>query len=210
MNSYMQCLSAAFLPEAAIIFDVGCNINPIPAHCGVLDDFTRMSLARFYNAQIVGIEPIYWQTYEEKWGNHPRVKLVKKALADTTEKKIMFTPGAHALSTFYDRKVFEEVRKTESIPEVEVQCITFDKLLEELLIDKVDYLKIDTEGAEFAILKGAIKNLENGNISYIQLEHGGTELDAGFTPEEIANFLKSYGYSEIVKTREDALWKKLK
>ena len=209
MNSYMQCLSAAFLPEDAILFDVGCNINPVPVHCGVLDDFTQMSLARFYNATIVGVEPLYWQAYEEKWGNHSRVKLIKKALSDSTQKKIMFSPtAAHALSTFYNRKVFKDF--PEPVSEIEVPCVTLDTLTEELNIQKIDYLKIDTEGAELVVLKGAKHNLENGNISYIQIEHGGAYADAGFTFQDMVDFLKNYGYDEITRTNEDVLWKKIK
>ena len=37
---------------------------------------------------------------------------------------------------------------------VEVDCNTLDASLKSLKIDKLDYLKIDTQGAEFEILKG--------------------------------------------------------
>ena len=42
----------------------------------------------------------------------------------------------------------------------EIQCDTVDSYLEDHHINKVDVIKIDAEGCDFEVLKGAVKTLE--------------------------------------------------
>ena len=51
---------------------------------------------------------------------------------------------------------------------IEVPVKTLDKLVGELNLEKVDIIKIDTEGAEIPILKGAEKTLKaNPNVKIL-------------------------------------------
>jgi hypothetical protein len=90
MQSYTQCLSNIQIdPEySPTFFDVGCNINQIPSHCGVLDDFTELVLSQYQNARCFGIDPLHWQAYEQKYKNDPRVTVIKQALSDSEDKKL--------------------------------------------------------------------------------------------------------------------------
>ena len=209
MSSYYQCLNRVKFESGytPIFFDVGCNINYIPEHCGVLDDFTEIFFQQYPDAKCYGLDPLYWQAYEEKWKNDPRVTLIKKALSDTTESKTLYTPGAlnainaHAISSFFNRKCF-----TRGIDEVEVECTTIDLLIDEFNLERIDYLKVDTEGAELLILKGASDALQNKKINCIQVEHGGTYDDAGFTMDELIEYLGKYEYVEIFRTDAELLF----
>jgi FkbM family methyltransferase len=208
MSSYYQCLNQISFDSdySPIFFDVGCNINATFEGC-MLDDFTQIALQQYPNAKCYGLDPLYWQVYEEKWKNDPRVTVIKKALADSTENRILYTPGAlntinaHAISSFYNRKCF-----TRGIDQVEVECTTIDLLIDELNLDRIDYLKIDTEGAEFLILKGSSKSLSDKKINCIQLEHGGTFDDAGFTISDLTDYLAQYDYVEIFRTESELLF----
>lgn len=55
---------------------------------------------------------------------------------------------------------------------VDVQVSTLDLFCKERGIEKIDFLKVDTEGFEAEVLKGAIELIANNKINYIQLEHG--------------------------------------
>lgn len=55
---------------------------------------------------------------------------------------------------------------------VEVQVSTLDLFCKEHGIEKIDFLKVDTEGFEAEVLKGASELIANNKINYIQLEHG--------------------------------------
>jgi FkbM family methyltransferase len=214
MYSYHQCLSQIeFEPDyQPIFFDVGCNINFIPAHCGVLDDFTELCLNKHPNSKCYGIDPLHWQAYEEKYKDNSKVTLLKTALSDKVEKRTLYIPGAddpviaHAISSLWNRKDFAC-----GIKEVEVDCTTIDLLMFEHKLDKIDYLKIDAEGAELYILKGAKKALENKKINFIQVEFpsngtSGTYEDAGYTPLDLINYLNKNEYVEIFETDSEKLF----
>ena len=67
------------------------------------------------------------------------------------------------------------------------------KLLDDYFIDnnieKIDLLKIDTEGHEYFVLKGSVKTLPK--IKYIYFEHHYDDmLKKGYTFSDINDFLK--------------------
>ena len=55
---------------------------------------------------------------------------------------------------------------------------TIDNYCNENKIDRIDLLKLDVEGHELKILKGASQMLAKNKISNIQVEFGGCNLDS--------------------------------
>ncbi|MGA2750894.1 MAG: FkbM family methyltransferase [Verrucomicrobiota bacterium] len=76
-----------------------------------------------------------------------------------------------------------------------VRAITIDRYCEERKIEKIDLLKIDVEGAEYQVLQGAAKALEQKRIRCCVFEFGQTTFDMGNRPGEIQEFLSDKGYS---------------
>ena len=72
--------------------------------------------------------------------------------------------------------------------------MSLDEYCKSKNIKYIDFLKIDTEGSEFDILKGASNLLSEKGINYIQFEYGGTYQDSNITLEEIFLYLKGKGY----------------
>ena len=112
---YRNCIQLAsqYLSKNSVMIDVGCNINPIVemgyAECieGWNDDFTLLFLEYFPESKCIGIEPLHWQTYENRWINDSRVELLKIGLSDKDTIESIFFPGErHVLSSFYFRKKF--------------------------------------------------------------------------------------------------------
>ena len=59
-------------------------------------------------------------------------------------------------------------------PAVKKNAITIDKFVEENNIEKIDYIKMDVEGAERTILEGAIKTIKKFKPHLaIAIYHGG-------------------------------------
>ena len=76
---------------------------------------------------------------------------------------------------------------------IEVQSRSIANVMDEMG-GNIDYLKIDTEGAELDVLQGATQLLTNSQIDYIQFEYGGTYPDAGITLKAVYEYLTQYNY----------------
>ena len=77
---------------------------------------------------------------------------------------------------------------------IEVLVKTIDKLVEELDIKKIDIIKIDTEGTEISVLRGAEKTLKNNPNMRIIVA---TE-DYPSQVKEVSQFLKKRGFKTKV------------
>jgi len=207
MFEYKDCLSKVDfkgLENELVFIDVGCNINPTSTNF-ILDDFTELVQAIYPKSRCIGIEPLHWQSYEDKWKNNSNVSLVKKALSNTNENKDFYVPSAHGLSSLIDRQVFHTWGKEKLPKKVLVECITLDSLINDLRVDYIHYLKIDTEGSEYNIILGSKKLLEQSRIRYIQMEYGCLS-DAGVSISKMDSYLEQYGYKRIHMNQTEILY----
>ncbi len=66
--------------------------------------------------------------------------------------------------------VFAELHKTQKVASTLVELVTLDEFCESNNIERCHFLKIDTEGNEMDVLRGARSLLERGAIDAIQFE----------------------------------------
>jgi FkbM family methyltransferase len=117
------------------------------------------------------------------------------ALSDVRAKvKFYYYPFLPVLSTKYRRPKYIEDKFSLKVRECEVNTTTLDLYCEEKEIQKIDFLKIDAEGSELAILKGASSLLKEGKVKNIQFEYGACFYDAGITFEQVWLFLHSFDF----------------
>lgn len=79
------------------------------------------------------------------------------------------------------------------IRKISIQTITLDAFCSELSL-RPDLLKIDVEGAELLVLRGAAKLLGESRPTLILAVHP-YWLPAGQSPQQIFELLTSYGYT---------------
>jgi len=139
--------------------------------------------------KVVAIEPEpknYRQLIKNiKMNNFQNVILARLALSDYCGS------GKLYLHSFGDPSlVFKEDKNSY----IKVKVKTLDNLLEELDLKRIDIIKIDAEGSEIPILKGAEKTLKaNPNIKIIvAAEHYPSEI------EEVCQFLNDRGFKTKV------------
>ncbi len=81
-----------------------------------------------------------------------------------------------------------------------VNQVSIDSYMKIKNIDKIDFLKIDTEGYEYEIIKGALKNLKN--IKLILFEHHYDDMiKKGYKFSDINSFLKKNNFKQIFKKK---------
>ena len=62
------------------------------------------------------------------------------------------------------------------------------------LDDRGDFIKIDTEGHDFEIIKGGWDLFKNGQVNIIQFEYGGCNIDARVYLKDFFDFFSNMNY----------------
>ena len=84
--------------------------------------------------------------------------------------------------------------------EIKISISTLSNYLEENGIDQVDFIKIDTEGYEYKILKGLDKNFEK--VKIIMFEHHYHDmLEKGYTFTDIHRLLSRNHFTQFFKAK---------
>ena len=164
------------------------NIIDIGAHIGM---YTVLAAEKVGNTgKVIAIEPEpenYKQLLKNiKLNDFRNVIPLNIALFNHEGREKLYLSsfsGSHSLSP-----------KEDTISSIEVPLKTLDNLLEELNLKKVDIIKIDAEGAEIPILKGAEKTLKaNPNAKIIVASyHYPSEI------KEVCQFLNERGFKTRV------------
>ncbi len=97
---------------------------------------------------------------------------------------------------------FNKGSKTEKI-----KVLTIDHFAEKESIDKIDFLKIDTEGYELEVLNGVKGMLENKKIGLIYIECELIETDKHFvTFDKLVENISQYGYELLGIYEQQPHW----
>jgi len=164
------------LKKDSCCIDIGCHKGEI------LDCMLKQSPKGNHYA----FEPIpsFFDKLQTKYTNS-NVKLYPYALSDKEGKSVFnFVKNAPAYSGI--KKRHYDIKNPE-IEEIEVELNILDNLF--LKDEKIDFIKIDVEGAEFEVLKGG-KNLLKQQKPTILFECGVGGSDYyGTTPEAIYRFI---------------------
>lgn len=171
--------------ESVLFVDVGAN-------CG---NYINLLKELHPNASLVAFEPNP-KTYKilEKRFTDSNVITINKGLGNK-ESALKFYDrkdydGSSSHGSLY-RKVIEEFHKTEVV-EMEVDIMTFDAYALQNSICNVTLLKIDTEGHELEVLKGAQKFLKNEGVDLLQIEFNEMNLISRVFFRDISQLLTNY------------------
>ena len=90
--------------------------------------------------------------------------------------------------------------KSNFFKEVDINVITLEDYVNKNDIQKIDLLKIDTEGYEFDVLRGLNEKL--GTVEFLMFEHHYDDmLKKEYTFQDINRLLKKYNFKKIFKSR---------
>lgn len=90
--------------------------------------------------------------------------------AQNSEVEIYFDKNTRTSTT---ASILESSNRNDISVEIEtIKIVTLDSFCAKNEIEKIDYVKIDTEGYDLEVLKGADRLLKEGKISFVETEVG--------------------------------------
>lgn len=110
-------------------------------------------------------------------GSLDNVHVYQLAISDSNSSANLYYPwvGCPGASLSNDVSIAQRTGEMETRSE-EVNLITLDTFCNDKQIEHIDYIKLDIEGYEVHALRGMCQMLNNGKVSYIQLELGAASL----------------------------------
>ena len=154
--------------ENAVAFDVGANVG----------DYSLMLRRHAPEASIYAFEPSA-KTCEQLTRNVAqagRVRAFNLGLSDEEKTVELYSytveGGEASLISSIDKRLPPQVLNVEVSASEAVRVQTLDRFCEEQNVERIDFLKLDVEGHELAVLRGARRMLSEGRVSMIQFEFG--------------------------------------
>ncbi len=158
------------------IFDVGANVG----------QSSQWFLKRMPCCKIWAFEPVFqnYAVLSKRLSSIKSIKCFQVALGEVPAKAQMHLSGLSSHISVTDHNSGESI---------EVQ--TLDNFCVEHSIEKIHFLKIDTEGHDLFVLKGSFNMLSEQRIDFIQVEVGMNPGNTFHVPfEEMKIFLEKFDY----------------
>ena len=179
-----------------VIFDVGANVG----------NFTLATKIFYPNANVYAFEPVpnTFSICRNNTKHLDNVVLENLGLGSKEGKMEMFTSLKES-----DRASFEadNLKDSDDVVKQEVSIVTLDKYVSDKNLQKIDLLKIDVEGFETEVIKGAIETLKI--TEWIIME---THMkDGGKTFSEIINFMNEnkfdlYKFGKVWTSKDEPVY----
>jgi len=179
-------------PDADNFIDVGGNVGEWSARF-----LSRMTGVR--QGLIVDANSDCVHTLRKRFGEYRNVRILDAALSDYSGNSRFFeAPGsASALSTLTTPS-----RKMSAVMARSVRVTTLDDEVAALGWDRVSMLKIDAEGHDLFVLRGARQLLSERKVDFVQFECNSTWYPVGVSIVAANAFLESVGYRIFQLARE--------
>jgi FkbM family methyltransferase len=177
-----------------VCFDVGANIG----------SYSTLLAEVSPDARIVSFEPnpSAFGVLQEKVSSLPQVRLEGVGLGEVPGKLTMWVPEGAAVSSHASlhSPVLTDLHGYDKVTGIEVPILTLDDYCRDHGIDRIDFLKIDTEGHELAVLKGAHRLLESGAIRIIQFEFNEMNVVSRVFLKDFFDLLPQYAFYRLLKS----------
>ena len=172
-----------------LCIDIGANVG------GYTSELLRCTLSR-----VIAFEPLplaFAKLVNNVVSFSDRVVLENKGIANTnSEMTIHYNPCASSHASFS-----EEVKKVSYVSnqmEALVPVVTLDQYCLSKGLSEIDLIKIDTEGFEGEVLKGARHCIERIRPKYVQIEFNWHHLFSGDSLYDLSNKLPGYDMYQLL------------
>lgn len=144
------------------VFDVGANVG----------QSAREYLETFPGARIYSFEPVRstFQQLEANLKGQDRVRCFQLAFGAFPQQGTMVLEGKSVM--FFLSGESRPLPTGANVVTEQVQVATLDEFCREHQVERISYIKIDTEGGDMKVLQGAETLLAEQRIDLVQLEAG--------------------------------------
>lgn len=182
-DSGEKWLVRAIAPQCRVFVDVGANTG----------EWTALVLEATRGAKGFLFEPgaTALSILQGRFGALAGIQIIPVALADVEGEQTFFEEaGAGGMSSFLPGHSLQA-----STERRRVKVATLDQVLDGLGVETVDFLKVDTEGFDLHVLRGARRRLQARRIKVLQFEYQHAWARAGATLGGAFRLLEESGYS---------------
>ncbi|MHC4911736.1 MAG: FkbM family methyltransferase, partial [Planctomycetota bacterium] len=180
------------LPElldgVKVFVDIGASLGQYTLHAN----------RYMQGGEIFAIEadPLRFEELERnclKWqlSSSNKLSALLAAVCDKGGQETFYVTNSGKSGGLFKRDVGDE---SANWSQTEVDCVTLDGLFKD---KSPDLVKIDVEGAELRVLKGAARILKEGKTKFLVEVHGGVDPEGQKEPVEVFRFMQSFGYRTI-------------
>jgi FkbM family methyltransferase len=176
--------------EAAIIEHINKSIRLVVDVGANRGEWTQMALRSTTVEACLLFEPSdsALSALQQRFAAEPRVVIIGAAAGDCAAQLSFYEePGGGETSTLVAGTSLRGEERT-------VRVTTLEAEIDRLGWSTVDYLKIDAEGYDFHVLRGARRLLEHKRIALGQFEYGSAWASSGSTLTYAMKWLKDVGY----------------
>lgn len=175
-------LARQIAPSSSTFIDVGANLG----------EWTEIFYNNMSNPKIGLLfdpSPLAFQQLQNKFKNTSNIELINAAVSDIADEMSFYeNPDS------FDKSSLVGDRHNSNLIETKVKVTTLDIEIEKRQIPYIDFLKIDAEGYDLHVMRGAKNLLSKQSIGVIQFEYIGAWAESSSTLIAALNLLKSYDY----------------
>ena len=192
-HSYEEQIYAAIVREGDVVFDVGANVGEV-----------SLFLSRLAgpSGTVVAFEPV-WSVYARLCRNVQADRCSKApiitlpyGLADTVRTAALQIPnGVFELASLAEAARWTEAHRGVRLTECEAAFLTVDTFMKDQQHRAPHFMKIDVEGAELLVLRGATRLFADRHRPLMLIElFAPWEQAFGYGPWDVLSLLSSLGY----------------
>ena len=181
------------LPDNAVVFDIGCSYGEYTI------ELIRKMGDRPYTVHCFDPVADFCNIQRKEFGHLPHIRINNFGMSNMRGEATFFrinAPGnepAEGCSSLCLRPEFIS-NKWPYVPTL-VQLDTLDNYISDNKINHIDLMKIDVEGNEYNIFRGAKDMFLNERVDVIQFEYNNCLRDMGAFMSDIIDYIEPFNYS---------------
>ena len=173
-----------YVSNGGIVFDVGANTG----------DWAHEALTINPNIKIHCFEadPTVFKILEKRYGSDDRLRLTEMAMGSKTGTMVFHSFGGRSrCGTLVPQS---DIAFWQDHQEIKVEVSTLDAYALSQGISKIDYIKVDVEGFDVDVLRGAEGLMEAGAIKAVQVEYSSGYIFRRHTVHDLFEIANRHGY----------------